>query len=254
MSITDYQKHLTDPDPAIRRKALLTLSRSEHPDKLFILSHVAFNDPDPDIRSIVRKIVDKLDRHRSLEGGTRLSGESGDFMGENPETKIEILKAMFQGRIEASKNIIKQLIMDESDVTVLSTALHTLGPIADSDDLLLIAQFLLHDDARVRANAVESLGNMDHASADEFVRPLIADPDTRVKVNSLIFLFQGNEKEVREHLSVMVAEHSVNALEGAVHAMTRLNFPKDDPLLTEAVSKLDRLRTDDPLQDTLRQL
>lgn len=92
-------------------------------------------------------------------------------------------------------------------------------------------QWLEDSDARVRANAVESLWGRDDAEAVEIFRQKLADPHQRVAANAAVGLYLAGDSEAVQALRRMAEEGDPARKAAAVWAMGRTGDARFLPLL-----------------------
>ncbi len=74
MNLDQFKKYLIDSDPDVRKKAIMALAKSNYAKKLDLLIPLSENDPLPEIRDGVKKIIVKL------------TGEAGNSPVHSSET------------------------------------------------------------------------------------------------------------------------------------------------------------------------
>ncbi len=100
-----------------------------------------------------------------------------------------------------------------------------------------LERLLASPDNRVRANAVEALGQARDERLRVVVRPLLADPDNRVRANACVHLWRYPEErgQVQSVLEQMSATDDPWVRTSAIFACARLKDPAFDPLLVRAL-------------------
>jgi HEAT repeat protein len=130
-----------------------------------------------------------------------------------------------------------EAISDCSRVTVYLTQLerHPRSEVRSKAALLLgrgsgnvgrVRRFLSSQDARLRANAVESLWGMNTPQARALFWDAAADPNRRVAINALAGLCKAADAEARRKLVDLIRGDDHVSRRGAVWAMGKLGDPE----------------------------
>lgn len=93
-------------------------------------------------------------------------------------------------------SILKRLVViyaNEKNDNMVSMWLTMLGKYGNVHTIPVIARSLLSEDKRIRANAVEAIGNIGGGQVKELLLPYLKDSSNRVKANTAIALWEFNE-------------------------------------------------------------
>ncbi len=204
--LEDLEEELKSQDTQRRKAALLSLVRigsgvQVHEDVL----RLAQEDPDAEIRYIARKALNKFNlQHRPEfeEASTliqKLLQNQGDkrkevyrrvFSTEDSFMKVELLRCLLQdeealSHREELAQILKNLIREEKDRSLVPTYIKALGTFGSSSELPLLQKSLQSKNPRIVANAIEALEELGEESAQNMVLPLLSHEDNRVRANSI---------------------------------------------------------------------
>lgn len=98
------------------------------------------------------------------------------------------------GDERAYSMIVKRLTLEKSE-RVLAGLLRAAGACGGEASIPWIAQYLAHDDPRIRANAAEALGMAGEESSGSSILPLLEDDNPRVKLNAAMALIKLGNRE-----------------------------------------------------------
>lgn len=134
-----------------------------------------------------------------------------------------------------SRDLLKMIfdIVDSpnTDIWVLATAISVLGRIQDNSVVEHIVPHLTHDDARVRANSIDSLSSYNWEGLPEACFKLLKDRNDRVRVNAAIALWKSGHSEVFAELEKMSHDRSRWVRASAVFALGQIDDPAGIPIL-----------------------
>ncbi|MDD2715695.1 MAG: HEAT repeat domain-containing protein [Candidatus Wallbacteria bacterium] len=241
MNLEQLKKELSNPDPNVRVGVINNLLKIDFPQKTELLMWIAQNDVHPQIRAQARKIVDALQQKNAPQKqhtfcstpepeATLLKGTAGE--------KLWILKLFQEGKVQISKQMIRELIPLEPDPLILSALLKALGQFGDDTDFLLITKGLEHENSRVRANAIEALKPLSSSLTYDYVLPLLSDPDARVRANAVLFLFSKDEGKTFAVLEEMAHSDVINELESVIFTLEQIDDISVNDLLIYAEARL----------------
>lgn len=107
---------------------------------------------------------------------------------EDRDLRLEALfDVLYDENIKAVP-VLKDLLLTEKDLHVISAAVKIIGLLAADDEMELIGTYLCHPDSRVRANAVEALGGANSAGAASLASAMVFDDHHRVRLNAALML------------------------------------------------------------------
>lgn len=99
----------------------------------------------------------------------------------DPKTRIGAIQAAAQLAGAAALPLLRERLAVEYHLFVIASLVIHLGKVGSEEELPLLYPFLLHDDERIRANAVEALGAIGRGVEVARLIPLLQDPSERVK-------------------------------------------------------------------------
>lgn len=223
---------LSNPDPAVRRRALLTLAGAKRDRALLdAFLRVAQNDPEPPLRLLARQLYQEA---RNTLGETGALGQSlidvstGEFDTRSLEHILERgessakLEAIAQAtKVEDPKAlaIFRRHLGSERDPWVLASLLKGLGTLGDSSDIHLVQPFLKHEDLRIQANAIEALELIGDELSFSLVAPMLQSTDPRIRANAIKCLVRFDAEEAIDTLSRMAEADQVESRESAVYCL-----------------------------------
>ena len=105
----------------------------------------------------------------------------------------------------AACTILVSLIEREGNNHVFATAILSLGRFRQPTLLPYFQHSLMNQESRIRANAVEALGQLPFAQVESLIAPHLQDPANRVKANVVgIYLQNGKVEAVRPELDKLL--------------------------------------------------
>jgi HEAT repeat protein len=117
------------------------------------------------------------------------------------------------------------------DVWVMATAVSVLGRSKNHDFAQHVVLQLKHEDARVRANAVEALADLAWVELPDVCQKLMHDRNDRVRVNAAISLWRSGHEEVFTELEKMSRDKSRWVRSSAVFALGEIKDRAGTPIL-----------------------
>lgn len=129
----------------------------------------------------------------------------------------------------AVTELVASLLQEEQDPRVLATAIRAVGNLPAFEDLERLKGFLIHEDARVRANTIEALEARGGGGYVDAVAPLLHDPNQRVKANAAVMLWKYGRSDVVRVLSKLAGSDSTRERASAVFALGELFVSEATP-------------------------
>jgi|GEM_PF-6030371 len=149
--------------------------------------------------------------------------------------KVRILTLLNRFNFEAAISYAKKNIEDEKNPFVRSALVKTLSIDRDGNNLPLIVRYLLDDDNRVRANAVEALGNLKGRNVVDLILPMKDDSQHRVRLNVLHILYRQHDEAVFQEFAKL-SRHEDKLFRGATaYTLSRIPSRKSFPLLLNLI-------------------
>lgn len=119
-----------------------------------------------------------------------------DFLAKasrDPDIGVRIDASLVLGYLaplEPSCNVLINLLESEDNNNVFATALLSLGKYRKQALVAYFQHSLLHTESRIRANAIEALGQLPFPMIEEIVTPFLRDPSNRVKANVMSIFYE----------------------------------------------------------------
>ncbi|GAB4108759.1 MAG: hypothetical protein Kow00105_16520 [Phycisphaeraceae bacterium] len=228
--------YCTDSDPGIVCTAVSHLLRCGYPDIAKVLAHL-INASDERVRRIASQRLapiafnrlweswPRLDHRQRLAAGRALIKIDPNFHNAlhdrlatlDSSAKLRALSIITVLNLGILLEDAVIRLCHDSDLKVVSAAVKALGTIDPQRAAPILEAALDHEDERVRANAVEALGQLDIARyADRLVEMAGEQEANRARANAIQCLMQMRTEEALCALSRMLAdprpEHRVSAL------------------------------------------
>ncbi|HNW35231.1 MAG TPA: HEAT repeat domain-containing protein [Candidatus Ozemobacteraceae bacterium] len=178
-------KALTSADLNTRLFAMNSLGLSGDPAFLPALIQAARNEISPKLRQTLVRVLHFFGEHVPW-----------DFLAQasrDPDIGVRIDAALVLGYLsplEPACDILINLLESEDNNNVFATALLSLGKFHKPSLVAYFQHSLLHTEARIRANAIEALGQLPFPLIETIVTPFLRDPSNRVKANVMCIFYE----------------------------------------------------------------
>jgi AAA family ATP:ADP antiporter len=116
----------------------------------------------------------------------------------DPNEKVQEVAIEFLGKTKdprAAQLLADHILLVDPKEHIKSKIIKILGEMKAVNTAPVIKQFLTYGDSRVRANAVEALGEMNLPDIKELVTPLLNDSNPRTRINAEIILWRQDTSE-----------------------------------------------------------
>lgn len=132
---------------------------------------------------------------------------------------------------EVVDTLFEQLESETSEKSI-SALVAAVGKVCTSDRVLDLARFIDSPNERIVANAIETLGQIDHPKAGDLILPQLNSRNNRVKANAAMALFSRGRVEVLDTLKPMLMHSDPLMRSSAAFAIGELTLlaEKDDLL------------------------
>lgn len=233
---------LEHADEAVRLESLRGVARTPSAHALRLLRKSAKGDASPAVRAEAVRLL--------AEVADRLSGAdlSGSGAGEGVSTRKELLYTdpdpgvraqavaaltmSFDARVP---EILIGALDQEKDATVLETLIQAVASEGPAVAPKLVP-YLSHDDARVRAAAVEVLGDTKDDQFLSHLVPLLEDRHERVRVNAVRALRSARQEAVLACVDEMLKRAPERDVRAALYVLryfaSAISVPRLTPRLT----------------------
>ncbi len=141
------------------------------------------------------------------------------------KNRISVISACTRiGRDERIANILIERLAIEEHPFVTASILINLGRTGGEECIDIIASFLSHSDARIRANAVEGLDCLQSLKTLEYILKAASDTDARTAANAAKALLAVNADYVEHLLKTMLESKDTKRKEAAEFVIARTGF------------------------------
>ena len=202
----------------------------------------------PAERTAIARQLSKVDRQfaiRLLEGVLADSGSDPSEVNATDRAAVNVrlrLLDLLQALSDDSRllPILKRLLSDP-DARVRSKAALLVG--RSKHNTRWVEECLSEEDSRVRANAVESIWDVDSEPIRELLWNVLSDPDNRCVGNALIALYRRGEAAVIELILLMAKDERALFRSTAAWVMGRTGDPRFHPTLVNLIRDAAQVRT-----------
>lgn len=159
---------------------------------------------------------------------------------EDVGVRLETTRTLgFLTSFEETCPLLTGLLEQETDPHIFATALLILGRFKKDSLFPYFRESLTHHENRIRANAIEALGNFAMEKVETIISPFLKDPSNRVKANVIgIFLQHGYGNKVHWELQKLLT--SANRWDRSSGAWLAGTFK-----ITNSVDQLIKLLSDE---------
>jgi HEAT repeat protein len=197
----DLGKLIHNPEMTTRMYAAASLAAIGDPVWVPDLLELMRSDGSPRVRQGIVKAADRFSP--AIPWDILSAGILDADIGVRQETAAAL------GRLAPDPNacqLLINLLEREGNSHVFATAILALGRFRSQPLLPYFQHSLLHQESRVRANAIEALGFYPFSLIETIIDPSRRDPSNRVKANVLsIFLSYGFDDRVQADLYAMLS-------------------------------------------------
>jgi len=250
--ITELLFHLSSNDYKIRISAVNELSKVpsiEAYEALKLLYKKNDAALRPHIKSALAEIEKSFKKNNieildKIAGGDQFEKKSQGLNyevfinyleDEEVKNRISVLSACSKiGRDPRLEQILTDRLAIEEHPFVKASLLINLGRVGSKDSVDIIASFLSDADARVRANAVESLDYLQSPEAAAYILSAAADSDARVAANSAKALINIDEQYVESQLISMIESGEPAKVEAARFVIDKMKIKIKNNILDAA--------------------
>ncbi|MBP7633774.1 HEAT repeat domain-containing protein, partial [Candidatus Ozemobacteraceae bacterium] len=236
-------KLLQSHDESDQKQGIVDLLSSKDPLAAAILNKLAAQHPSVEIRYYARRALDSLNRRDEKPPHEPAADFSLKelFEAEDPKARFEGLKAALQAGTEEALAHIREGVGKEPVPQLQASFIIALGRLGSAADIPMLAKYLQHGDARIRANAVEALATIGTEEAYTFLVPVLQDEDNRVKSNVIKALQAYGGASVFELLKSMATESAVWMRDSALYSLALFKTP-------QALGLVGQIAVNDPLE------
>jgi len=152
------------------------------------------------------------------------------LQSKDPLMRVHALQNVGRFPPTSSLDLLRRLVELEKDTLVLATLVKALAKVGGIAEVSNIRQFLSHDDARVRSNALEALALVKLGpELDEICKQVLLDEEApRMQMQAAAHLFATDPDEAVRHFRGRILGEDATARESALHIMATFH---DDRLL-----------------------
>ena len=186
-------KVLSEKNLKEAQELLEKLDNAEKEPTLFVPE--GMDDLLPQLKTDVEQ--DKLAEEKKKRSvATQLYKFKEDLESNDPAKREMAIKKIVDARDPEAVELITQILTKEEDVHVIATGVSSLSKLGSESALPSIQSYLDHDDARVRANAVDSIAKLLAPDAPKpMLERMLQDPNHRVRANTILAIFTSKPNE-----------------------------------------------------------
>lgn len=150
-----------------------------------------------DFSVFIENLIASFDEAPGTDGGV-----AEEQARKESDRKIDELRELTSGSHPSAEAKITELLKNETDPRVLGYAISACRVVRGARNLTTLKKFLTHPDDRIRANAIEVLGETEGIDLHNILKPFLTDENNRVRANAVIAL--KNYPDV-DHCSILKA-------------------------------------------------
>lgn len=140
---------------------------------------------------------DKLaEQKKKRSQAAKLFKYKEDLESDDPEKRKIAITKLASAQDPEAVELISQILTQEEDVHVIATGISSLASLGVESAVPTILNYLDHADARVRANAVDSLTLILGSDTPKpMLERMLKDPNHRVRANTILAIFSTKPNE-----------------------------------------------------------
>ncbi|MBW7875468.1 MAG: HEAT repeat domain-containing protein [Candidatus Cloacimonetes bacterium] len=131
--------------------------------------------------------------------------------------------------------VLLKATRDEKESRLLGILVHYFSHFPDAQSVEMLKDYLGHEDRRVRANAIEVLGQIGDERVKQILMPFLEDSNNRILANAAIALFRLGEKKVLQKLKDSMASKDDAVRVSASYAMGQIQSRELADVLLEGL-------------------
>ncbi len=249
------KKMAVDDRPWARASAVFAFSRIKSPQSLVVLAGIAQSDPDKNIRVRALHAI-RVEKElgnpaaavilaKLAEVSPEPEKATGDILAEpaaeselpgyllNPDaaTRYLALTLINAGNLLTFKNAFIKAFEAEEDSFLLCLMLNLVRDLKIAECFSRSRLLLMHQDDRIRANAVEAVAAVDLPKAAELLQPLLEDHNSRVVGNALLALEKAGRADIVAELKRMLGRGRESFKHSVIYVISQIREATVIPLL-----------------------
>lgn len=244
---------LDAPDPNVRVRAVVFLAKSQDRRAVAFLEKAASEDESPQVRYYARKGIAHLmavtagpatgaaPKPAAPAPGPDITALAPAQVEQNLAsadqwTRLQTVRAIERFAAREYVPLLIRRLGVEDNRQVLSALLLAAGKVGGEEGGAAILPFLKHEDARVRANAIEAVDALGDEAFLVHLIPFLRDPDNRCRANAVLALRRYGRVNVFKTLEDMLRAPEVWMQDSATFVLGRMGSgPKVFELLQTAL-------------------
>lgn len=221
---------LISPVPKERQQGIVLAVRGNHSRLANKIAELAGSDPDQETRYLARKGLERLGTDEkeavAIEDQFVAIDIEKLLQAEDPKARFAGLKKILVEKSKTGRFMLLSALADEQLVQLKASMIIGIGHFRNSEDVPFMAQFLKHEDSRIRANCVEALAMIASEEAYRVIVSAMGDSDNRVKANVVKALQEIGGPSLFELLKKMSQDDCVWMRSSAVFAFSKIKSPQ----------------------------
>lgn len=148
-----------------------------------------------------------------------------NFYKLTDEEKLFLLGELQKNPIENICNHLYKIVKTENISHIISYLISLIGNFNCSKNWENLLPFLDSNDARIRANTIETLEKLNIKEITPRLFNLLSDNNNRVRANTIKALWKFGEKNIGSHLEKMLQSHNSLMRASALYILGEIDFP-----------------------------
>jgi HEAT repeat protein len=208
---------------------------------------------DFDFSVFIENLIASFDEAPGTDDG---DGDAEEQARKESDRKIDELRELISGSHPSAEAKITELLKNETDPRVLGYAISACRVVHGARNLTTLKKFLTHPDDRIRANAIEVLGETEGIDLHNILKPFLTDENNRVRANAVIALKNYPDVDHCSLLKLMIEDaqnglmtvsaiYAIMQIKGdTVELLRALARDRNEEIKVRAVSALEFLAGD----------
>jgi len=155
------------------------------------------------------------------------------------KVKVKIITILNKANFCETVNFAKKNIENEQNPFVRSALVKSLSIDKSGTNLPLIVRCLIDDDNRVRANALEALGNLKGRNVVDLLLPMKDDSQHRVRLNVLHVLYKQYDEAIFQEFAMLSKDDDKLVRSATAFTLSKIPSRKSFPLLLNLIKDVE---------------
>ncbi|MBI3039255.1 HEAT repeat domain-containing protein [bacterium] len=239
MTFEEIKKALTQPNSALKKRALAVLYNDEMVEAKSLLESYVGSEVDPDLQTLAIKVLNKL--RESLKGQFQFDLEKvrGAFQSRDNSQRISALRTLLTQRSPKIPKLVQDLLPNETSPEAISLIVEILKNNPDPGNLPLLLKFSNDPSDAVRMEALQGVVNIMNGCMYPFILRALLDPSPPLKMKAYQLISMISRANLLDSIDFMLGSESAETSRLAGQLLPPFVGPDLLPLLKKNINHKD---------------